>query len=67
MVKPGITSTEFLALVLLGLVLVANGTSHINIDSESLNIFIAAVMAYIGQRGWVKTTADKKNVQEPGN
>jgi hypothetical protein len=59
MVKDGIKTTEFLALVMLGLVLVANGSQHVNIDSETLNIFIAAVMAYIGQRGWVKTTAKK--------
>ena len=55
--KPGIQSTEFLALMLLGITIIANGTAFVNIDGNTMNIFIGAVMAYIGQRGWVKTAA----------
>jgi len=55
--KAGIQSTEFLALILLGITVIANGTVWVNIDAGTLNIFIGTVMAYIGQRGYVKGKA----------
>lgn len=57
--KPGIQSTEFLALILLGATVVANGTAFVNIEPNTMNIFIGAVMSYIAQRGYVKSTASK--------
>lgn len=61
---PGIKTTEFLALLLLGAVIVLNGTRYVSIDTATLNTFIAAVVAYIGQRGWVKTAAAKTQPKE---
>lgn len=60
---PGKQSSEFFALVLLAAVIVANGTEYVNIDNTTLNTFIASIVAYIGQRGWVKTTTAKANAE----
>ena len=58
--RSGLLTTEFLALVLIGLVIVANGRQDINIEASTLNTFLGACIAYIAQRGYVKGEALKK-------
>lgn len=60
----GVRSTEFLALVLLAAVVVADGTAFVDIEANTMTTLIAAVVAYIGQRGYVKgKSAPKTEVQ----
>jgi hypothetical protein len=57
---PGIKSTEFLGLAILGGMVLADGTQYVNIEGETLRWFGAIVGAYIGGRSWVKASNEKK-------
>ena len=52
--KNGVKTTEFFVLVMISVMLIANGSAYIAIHEETLRWFIGACMAYIGQRGYVK-------------
>lgn len=57
--SPGKKSTEFFALMLYAVVLLANGTEYVNVPWDQLTVFGGMVAAYGGFRSWVKSTETK--------
>ncbi len=54
---PGKQSTEFWALIGLGVLILANGFEVITIPWEQIQWYGGIVAAYIGGRSWVKAKA----------
>lgn len=63
--KPGKSTTEFLALIILGVVTIASGLTitdgivNYSLDKTMLQWFAGAVIAYGGGRSWVKASSNK--------
>ena len=60
--SPGAKSTEFWALVLLAVLVVANGTEYVNIPTDQFMWFGGGVMSYIGARAWNKNSMANASV-----
>ncbi len=54
---PGKQSTEFWALIGLGLLILANGFDAVTLPWEQVQWYGGIVAAYIGGRSWVKAKA----------
>ena len=57
--KDGVKTTEFWALLALGALVLANGSSAIDIPWEQVQWYGGIVAAYIAGRSWVKSSEAK--------
>ena len=66
MPSKGLKSTEFWMTVFSGLIMLANGTSLIDIPQEQFVIWMAANGLYVGARTIEKVTAHKTTAKAKG-
>lgn len=62
--NPGKRTTEFLALLSYGAVIIANGTQYVTVTGDEMQVFGGVVAAYVLGRSYVKS---KANGQTPSS
>ena len=53
-IRPGTKTSEFAALVLTGVVLVADGSQYITVSDQNMSVFMGLIGSYVLGRSYVK-------------